>query len=74
MEKNVWNRMQTVHLPKAPRGEEAYVYVSVNERSFQVPRGQEVQVPLPVAARLTILEAAREKADAFMQALAREGQ
>lgn len=73
MDKNVWSQMKKVYLPKAVKGEEDFVYVSVNERSFQVPKGQEVEVPLPVYARLQIMEAAEKKADAFMAALAQEG-
>ena len=70
---NVWNQMKKVYLPKAQKGEEEFVYVSVNERTFQVPKGQEVEVPLPVYARLMIMEAAEKKADDFMAELAREG-
>ena len=74
MEKNVWNQMKKIFLPKAAKGEEAFVYVSVNERSFQVPKGQEVEVPLPVYQRLMIMEKAEKQAEDFISLLTREGE
>ena len=70
---NSWKEMKKVFLPKAMKGEEDFVYVSVNERGFQVPKGREVEVPLPVYARLQIMISAEKKADEFMAHLAREG-
>jgi len=68
-----WKQMKKIFLPKAVKGEEDYVYVSVNDRTFQVPKGQEVEVPLPVYARIQIMQAAEKKADDFMRELAQEG-
>lgn len=73
-EKNLWQEQGEICLPRAENGEETYVYVSVNERSFQVPRGRKVLVPLPVKERLEIMQAACKKAEAFAAMLDKEAQ
>lgn len=55
-----WGIMKTIQLPRAPKGEENYVYVNVNDRSYQVPRGKPQQVALPVYERLKIMLKARD--------------
>ena len=72
MSKNLWMEQAEVCLPRAQKGEEAYVYVSVNERTFQVPKGRTVSVPLPVKERLDIMLAAQQKAEAFAADLDKE--
>ena len=74
MSKNLWLEQAEVSLPRAEKGEEAYVYVSVNERTFQVPKGRKVNVPLPVKERLDIMLAAQLKAEAFAADLDKEAQ
>ena len=74
MSKNLWLEKADVSLPRAQKGEEAYVYVSVNERTFQVPKGRTVSVPLPVKERLDIMLAAQQKAEAFAADLDKEAQ
>lgn len=62
----VANKEKTVkiRLPKV-RNDEADVYVSVNERSWLIKRGVEVEVPECVAEVLRNQELAYEKADEF---------
>ena len=72
MSKNLWLEQAEVSLPRAEKGEEAYVYVSVNERTFQVPKGRKVNVPLPIKERLDIMLAAQLKAEAFAADLDKE--
>ena len=74
MEKNLWDQKKKVALPRAVKGEEDFVYVSVNDRSFQVPKGREVEVPLPVYERLKIMEKAEKQAEDFISHLTREGE
>ena len=74
MSKNLWLEQAEVSLPRGEKGEEAYVYVSVNERTFQVPKGRKVNVPLPVKERLDIMLAAQQKAEAFAADLDKEAQ
>lgn len=63
--KNAWNEKKEIFLPRAVRGEESYVMVRVNDRTFQVPKGKPVDVPLPVYDRLKIMLDAQEKAEAY---------
>ena len=72
MSKNLWLEQAEVSLPRAEKGEEAYVYVSINERTFQVPKGRKVNVPLPIKERLDIMLAAQLKAEAFAADLDKE--
>ena len=57
-------KMVTIRIPKE-RGNDADVYVSVNERSWLIKRGVEVEVPECVAEVLRNREIALEKADEF---------
>lgn len=43
-----WDIEKTIRLPRALSGEQNFIAVSINDRDFQVPRGKEVDVPLPV--------------------------
>jgi len=44
-----WKDMVDVVLPRAPKSEQNFQFVSVNGRRFQVPRsGKPVSVPRPV--------------------------
>ena len=43
-----WDIKRTIRLPRALSGEQNFIAVSINDRDFQVPRGKEVDVPLPV--------------------------
>lgn len=66
---NVWEEKRNIILPKAPKGEEPYVYVCINGHSFQVPRGKPVDVPLPVYDRLMIAQEAQYKAERYAEAV-----
>lgn len=57
-------KMVKIRLPKV-RNDEADVYVSVNERSWLIKRGVEVEVPECVAEVIRNQELALEKADEF---------
>lgn len=57
-------KMVKIRLPKE-RGNDADVYVSVNERTWLIKRGVEVEVPECCAEVLRNRELALEKADAF---------
>lgn len=66
---NVWEEKKNIILPKAPKGEEPYVYVCINGHSFQVPRGKPVDVPKPVYERLMIAQEAEYKAERYAEAV-----
>lgn len=46
-ETDPWKETREVYVPLV-RGEEKTLPVSVNDRNYAVPKGQRVQVPLPV--------------------------
>lgn len=59
---DVWKETRTVLLPPAQSNEEKMQFVCVNGKRYQVPKGVEVDVPLPVYEALR--EARRATADA----------
>lgn len=46
--KNLWLEKRKVLIPKYSRGEQETRLVSVNGKDYFVPKGREVEVPLPV--------------------------
>lgn len=57
-----WKDMRTIKLPRAPKGEENYKYVSVNGVAKQVPCGKTVALPFPL---YDVLMKSMEAQDAF---------
>lgn len=57
-------KMVKIRIPRE-RGNDSDVYVSVNERSWLIKRGVEVEVPACCAEVLRNQEIALEKADAY---------
>lgn len=58
---NAFASMKTITLPRAGGTEQQSVFVCVNGRTFQVPRGKAVEVPEPV---YEVLENARRQLEA----------
>lgn len=56
-----WKIMKPVHLPRAAQGEDKFLYVGVNGRGMQVPKGKPVEVPLPIYDRIQIMLAAQDE-------------
>lgn len=50
-----WKIMKSVHLPRAAQGEDKFLFVGVNGRNMQVPKGKMVEVPLPIYERIQIM-------------------
>ena len=59
---NAFAGMKTITLPRAGGTEQQSVFVCVNGRTFQVPRGKRTQVPLPVYECLMEAQAAQQEA------------
>ena len=62
---DVWKQTKEVLLPRAQENEQKFEFVCVNGRTFQVPKGKRVEVPLPVAevienAQMQMAQADRE--------------
>lgn len=66
---DVWRQMHTVRLPRPQANEEKMQFVCVNGRSFQIPKGKDVDVPLPVYLALQEAEAQSIAAEAYEQKL-----
>ena len=56
---DVW---KTIYLPRGQENEEQSRFVAVNGRTFMVPKGKDVQVPLPVYEVLMNARMAEEEA------------
>lgn len=60
---NPWEQMEKVFIPKMSRGEQPTHYVSVNGRGYFVPKGEEVEVPKPVAEVIKNAQAQQKKTE-----------
>lgn len=61
-QEDVWDVMRTIFLPREQSSEEKSRFVCVNGRTFVVPKGKDVQVPLPVYEVLMNARMAEEEA------------
>lgn len=59
---DAWEQMRTITLVRAPMHEQNFVLVGVNGKRYQVPRGKQVEVPLPLYERLVIMQEQEERA------------
>ena len=57
---NAFAGMKTITLPRAGGTEQQSVFVCVNGRTFQVPRGKAVEVPEPVYEVIMASSSVRE--------------
>lgn len=57
-----WKEMRTITMPRGQSQEQQFRFVCVNGRSYQVPKGKAVEVPLPVYQCLLESQAAEEAA------------
>jgi hypothetical protein len=60
---------KTVHLPRATGKQENFLYVGLNGKGWQIMRGVDVEVPLPVAMIVEETIAADERAAAYIDSL-----
>lgn len=47
---DLMKRMIRVTIPKAPMGQPQSVFVGLNQKTYLIPRGREVEIPQPVWA------------------------
>lgn len=66
---NAWNETREVFLPYATKGEEQFIFVAVNGRKYQVPRGRNVTVPLPLYERIKIMQEAESRTVEYRNSL-----
>lgn len=62
IETDVWAQTREIFLERGQMTEEQSQFVCVNGRTFQVPKGKPVQVPLPVYEVLENSRRMREEA------------
>lgn len=65
-----WEERIPVTLPRAPKGAEQSRFVSVNDRTYQIPCGRETAVPRPVYEALLDARHAEEDLYRFIEAAA----
>lgn len=61
-----------VHLPRATGKQENFLFVSLNGKNWQIQRGVDVEVPLPVAEIIEEAQRAEDRAAAYADALHNE--
>lgn len=64
-----WEQTMPVFIPRAMAGEQKFVMVGVNGRRYQVPRGKQVEVPLPLYERIMIMLEMENKAIEYQEKL-----
>lgn len=62
-----WKKKVTIKLPKAARGQDNFVIASVNGRVYKIKKGEEVEVPAPIAEVIQNAEMMRDEADSFVE-------
>ena len=63
-----WKDMRTVFIPKRSRGEQSTLEVGVNDKTYFVPKDQNVEVPAPVAEVVNEMLYRQRKYDENMKA------
>lgn len=67
-----WEEKREIFLPYATKGEERFIFVAVNGRKYQVPRGRSVSLPLPLYERIQIMLQAESRTVEFRESLPNE--
>lgn len=67
-----WEEKREIFLPYATKGEEQFIFVAVNGRKYQVPRGRSVTVPLPLYERIKIMQEAESRTVEYRNSLPNE--
>ena len=69
--KNTAPEMVSVYVPKIP-GEHPSLWVAINGKSWNIPRGKRVEVPAKVAKLIQNCESNAQVADAYAEEKRRE--
>lgn len=67
-----WKEKREIFLPYATKGEEQFILVGVNGRKYQVPRGKNVTLPLPLYERIQIMLEANARTVEYRESLPNE--
>ena len=72
--KSAWDEEIEMMIPRKPRGEDAFYYVCVNDRRFEIPASGTMQkLPKPIALVLQASLAAAIKAEEFAHSAPNNG-
>lgn len=66
-----WAKKVTIHLRKSGLRDDNFMLVAVNGRYFKVKKGEDVEVPQPIAEEIEASLKAQDKAEEFLEALVR---
>lgn len=70
VETDPWMIMKKIMIPRAPKGEDKTMYVSINFHDFYIPRnGKEQEVPLPVYEELMRKQQAEDELADFIDSI-----
>lgn len=61
------------HIPRMS-GEDPTVWVAINGKAWQIPRGKTVQIPKPVADRLDAVQRLRDEAAEYAENQQKKGE
>ena len=71
---SAWDETIEMLIPRKPRGEEAFYYVCVNDRRFEIPADGKLQkLPKPIALVLQDSLAAEIRAEEFADSIPNNG-
>ena len=69
-EKDPWQEMVSVFVPRARKGEDQNAYVCVNDRRYSIPRnGKNQEMPRPIAEVLQMSMTAQYEADEYAESI-----
>lgn len=73
VEEDPWKIMKSVRIPRGGKNEEKTFFISVNDHTFLIPKGQDVEVPLPIYERIEIMRKAIDALNDYVDEIPNEG-
>ena len=70
--KAVKEKLVKIKLPRAPKGEDNVLPVSLNGKGYKIQRGVEVEVPVAIAEIVEKHLEARDRADDYIESIRNE--
>ena len=70
--KAVKEKLVKIKLPRAPKGEDNFLMVTLNGKGYRIQRGVEVEVPETIAEIVEKHLEARDRADDYIESIRNE--
>lgn len=67
-----WDIMETIMIPRAPKGDDQTYDININGRQFYVPKGRKVTAPHPVIERIRQIIAFEAAAAEYEEQVSKE--